>query len=179
MSIVWINSHFEAPETQLVHFPVISGGKHPNKQMRAQRRGKGKKQPLTVLTGPTQATLLNWQYTLLNWHNHVQSLTEGVNSLKRERHQTFLTQPIPDSSIWGQNQTQQQYFELGWASPLSYRKILSHRGGIYGIFYTMDGESRLVLEAGEYVRFQSIQRAQQGISQITFSSLVEGFRFDN
>lgn len=39
------------------------------------------------------------------------------------------------------------------------------------------GNQGMPIEAGEYLSFQSIQRAQQGISRITFSSLAEGFDF--
>lgn len=84
---------------------------------------------------------------LLNWHNRVHSLAEGVSSVTRE------APNIPHlSRSWlvylGSKLCQQQYSELSWASPMSYRKTLSHGGGIHCIFYPRDGESRHALEAG-------------------------------
>lgn len=71
----------------------------------------------------------------------------------------------------GSKLCQQHYFELDWASLRSYRKILSHRRGIYCIPYTRDGKSRHASEAGEHLGFQSVQTAQRGTAEVTFSSV--------
>lgn len=79
--------------------------------------------------------------------------------------------------VWlGSKLCQQHYFELDWASLRSYRKIFSHRGGIYCIPYTRDGKSRHASEAGEHLGFQSVQTAQRGTALSFFGWRVWVFR---
>lgn len=172
VSVVWREPHFGPwPNCPSSLVEKVSANKW------ALRGEKKAKSNAYGVNWANTSHFVAWQYNpLWNWHNHVQPLTEGVKSLRREAPNI---PHLPHSWLvyLGSKLSQQQYFELDWASLMSYRKILCHRGGIYCIFYTRDRKSRHALEAGEYLSFQSIQRAQQGISRITFSSLAEGLIF--
>lgn len=152
-SIVWIESHFAPCRLSwcIFQWPTVHKSSPveniPSNKWGSRGEEKAKSSPYSVNWSKMSHFVTLTVYSIKL--TQPCAVTEGGNSL-RERGTRHSSPTSCLTRLSGSKMSRQQYFELGWASHMSYTKILSHWGGIYCI-YTRDRKLRCASEAEQYL----------------------------